>query len=90
MSDSHRGKWKKGISSPLSQKLLQHGSAACCEDVAPPFRTIGPLLPGLCPPDPLEFQGVRHSRQEKDNRLRKGKAHPHNSGRAETQVANDF
>ena len=42
------------ITSALPQKSLQHGYAACCEDVALPFRTIGPFLTGLCPPDSLE------------------------------------
>jgi hypothetical protein len=44
----------------LPQKSLQHGYAACVgfEDVALPFRTIGPFLPGLCPYGSSRFLGA--------------------------------
>ena len=64
----------------FASRVVQHGFAACCEDVAPPFRTIGPFLPGLCPfRISLEFLGVRGIAAKKRTTANgRAKPHPHN------------
>jgi hypothetical protein len=47
----------------FASKVVQPGFAACCEEVALPFRTIGPLLPWAVP---FEVHGI--AAKKKDNR----------------------
>jgi hypothetical protein len=53
----------------FASRVVKHGFAACCEDVALPFRTGRSFLTWALPFwILLSFRGARHSRQEKDNR----------------------